>query len=185
VRVTLDWRDRRAGAREEDAASASDTIVRARSDPFFYIVDRELAVVSSSVRSKDDEFAAQTLPREVLDTAKRLLHGMTVVAGTLVATLSDETIMRLVPTAGAIPCYVIFIEPYRSRDAVGTAARQYRFTAREVDVLKLLMRGDSTDDIAVALSISSFTVLQHVKNIGQRMGLTRRREIVATLLGIR
>jgi DNA-binding CsgD family transcriptional regulator len=35
------------------------------------------------------------------------------------------------------------------------------------------------------LSISDLTVLQHVKNVGIKMGISKRKEIVATLTGVR
>jgi DNA-binding NarL/FixJ family response regulator len=158
---------------------------RSRRDPVFYVVDHDLNVASASIRPKDDLAWHGALPPDVHEAVKQLLDGATLSTGTLVATLGRDKVLRLVPTVGQSQYYVIFIEPFRSRDVLGAASNRYHFSARELDVLKLLFRGESTDDIASALCISNFTVQQHVKNIGRRMGLSTRKEIVATLLGIR
>ncbi len=91
--------------------------------------------------------------------------------------------MRVVPTVGGEPLYVVFMSP--ARDPLARAIERYSFTNREGDVVALLLQGQSTSDIADELCISQLTVLQHVKNVGRKIGVSKRKEIVATLTGSR
>lgn len=52
-------------------------------------------------------------------------------------------------------------------------------TAREVDVLRLVARGDSNRAIAEALFVSEYTVMRHLSNIFQKLG-THSRAAAAT-----
>jgi len=91
--------------------------------------------------------------------------------------------LRLVPGVGPESLYVIFVTA--ARNPIALAAKRYGFTTREIEVLELLLQGKSTGDIAATMSISHLTVLQHVKNVGHKMGVSKRKEIVATLTGVR
>lgn len=53
-------------------------------------------------------------------------------------------------------------------------------TARELAVLRLLAHGQSNDEIAVELAISSDTVKFHVKNIYRKLGVASRAEATWT-----
>jgi two-component system NarL family response regulator len=55
-------------------------------------------------------------------------------------------------------------------------------TAREVEVLTLIVKGYSNRDIAVALSITEGTVKGHVNNILSKLGVTDRTQAVTTAL---
>jgi DNA-binding NarL/FixJ family response regulator len=52
-------------------------------------------------------------------------------------------------------------------------------TGRELDVLRRLMRGDSTDRIADALGTARSTTRSHIQNILAKLGARNRREAVA------
>ncbi|MFN0153598.1 MAG: LuxR C-terminal-related transcriptional regulator [Gaiella sp.] len=56
----------------------------------------------------------------------------------------------------------------------GTAARSGRLSPREQEVLRLVARGDSNDDIARALFLSVRTVERHVANVYTKLGLSGR-----------
>ncbi|MEM9906125.1 MAG: response regulator transcription factor [Cyanobacteria bacterium P01_D01_bin.44] len=55
-------------------------------------------------------------------------------------------------------------------------------TERELDVLKLLTKGKSNQEIAKALSISEGTVKFHVNNILSKLGVSDRTQAVVTAL---
>jgi LuxR family transcriptional regulator, maltose regulon positive regulatory protein len=56
-------------------------------------------------------------------------------------------------------------------------------SARELEVLLLLDRHLSTDEIAVRLFISEHTVRSHVKSLLAKLGVSSRREALAKLSG--
>lgn len=62
------------------------------------------------------------------------------------------------------------------------AAAEDELTARELDVLRLLVRGESNPDIARQLFLSRSTVKFHVSNILMKLGAATRTEAVAMAL---
>jgi DNA-binding CsgD family transcriptional regulator len=162
-----------------DRVAVLGAIAHARRDPRFYIVDRELRLVSASSGMTDAEHPA--LPPDVRAAARSLLERRRT-GEPLVTSLGGDSILRLVPSDGHESLYVIFVS--QSRNPLALAAKRYGFTSREVEVLELLLPGRSTSEVAAALSISDLTVLQHVKNVGIKMGISKRKEIVAALVGV-
>ncbi|MCS6843853.1 MAG: response regulator transcription factor [Caldilineales bacterium] len=59
------------------------------------------------------------------------------------------------------------------------ASSDFNLTQRERDVLSLLARGCSTEEIAEALSISVFTVRNHIQNILHKLQVHSRSAAVA------
>ncbi len=55
-------------------------------------------------------------------------------------------------------------------------------SARELDVLKLIAKGFSNDEIARTLFISPHTVKNHVSNICRKMGMDDRTQVAITAL---
>jgi len=55
-------------------------------------------------------------------------------------------------------------------------------SARELDVLKLIAKGFSNDEIARTLFISPHTVKNHVSNIYRKMGMDDRTQVAITAL---
>jgi DNA-binding CsgD family transcriptional regulator len=161
--------------------AALSAIARARRDPQFYIVDGDLRLLSATACLSDA--AHPSLPPDVRDAARMLLERRSVPGEALVTPLRDDAILRLVPAVGPKSLYVIFVT--EARNPIALAAKRYGFTTREIEMLELLLRGKSTGEIAETLSISHLTVLQHVKNVGYKMGVSKRKEIVATLTGVR
>lgn len=78
------------------------------------------------------------------------------------------------------------LTPSRHRRAVQPAARtDETLTARERDVIELLVAGRSTDAIAFSLGVSRSTVNSHVQNILRKLGAQSRIEAVSIYLGDR
>ena len=93
-------------------------------------------------------------------------------------------VLRLIRLRGeGRPCYALFLEAHATRSPVEAAARRFRLSDREREVLPYLLRGTPTADIAAALMIAESTVATHVRNIGAKMDASKRKEIVAAVLG--
>jgi len=62
------------------------------------------------------------------------------------------------------------------------AGKQYQFTKRELELVKLVCDGLANRDISEKLFISEHTVKDHIKNIKKKMNAASRNEIVAILI---
>ena len=63
-------------------------------------------------------------------------------------------------------------------DGLGIRPVRSRLTPREWEVLDLLCSGQSTDDIADALVLSSETVRSHIKNLLRKLGVSSRQAAI-------
>ncbi len=169
---------------EADAVPAGSLleIARAREDPNFYIVDDAMRVVhrhvSGTLPGQHDE-----LPSDIALTAVRLLRGPLQRRTTDVALVRPDLALRMIRLSDDDSRFALFLEPYHARDLVRTAVQTYRLSARESDVLAHMLNGDATIAIAAELGIEPTTVLQHIKNLGLKIGVTKRSAIVAAVLG--
>lgn len=155
--------------------------VLARKTPDFYIVDRELNV---HLRRGDSIVSAnERLPDYIAAAVKPLLDSSTF--DSAVVPVRRDLALRVLRLHGTDESrYALFLEPYRGRDLVEAAVKKFTLTLREGAVLDLVLRGASTSEIAASLHITDGTVHQHVKNLGAKVGVTRRSAIVATVLGL-
>jgi DNA-binding CsgD family transcriptional regulator len=85
------------------------------------------------------------------------------------------------PAAGAGAIAVIIEEPSPS-ELAPVLMLAYGLTPQEQVVTGLVCRGLSTREIGEQLSISAFTVQDHLKSIFDKTGVRSRRELVAAIL---
>ena len=72
----------------------------------------------------------------------------------------------------------VIVEPAHPARITPLLMSAYGLTEREQEVTRLVLRGDSTGQIAERLVVSPHTVQQHVKNIFEKTGVRSRRELV-------
>jgi DNA-binding CsgD family transcriptional regulator len=72
----------------------------------------------------------------------------------------------------------VIIEPAHPARITPLLMTAYGLTEREQDVTRLVLRGDSTNQIAEALFVSPHTVQQHLKSIFDKTGVRSRRDLV-------
>jgi DNA-binding CsgD family transcriptional regulator len=80
--------------------------------------------------------------------------------------------------------YAVFVEPRRDRRPLLDAYDRFGLTAREIDVLSMIMDGASNREIASALCIVEGTVQDHVRRLSAKAGTRRRGELLAKVFGI-
>src|SRR5215207_3494006 len=71
----------------------------------------------------------------------------------------------------------VIVEPAHPAGITPLLMSAYGLTEREQEVTRLVLRGDSTAQIAERLVVSPHTVQQHVKNIFEKTGVRSRREL--------
>ena len=67
--------------------------------------------------------------------------------------------------------------PSRDTEVLRNAIKRYRISAREAEVLALLIEGNTNEEIADALYISLSTVKSHIASIFQKTGARNRLEV--------
>jgi hypothetical protein len=72
--------------------------------------------------------------------------------------------------AGDTPRVAVIIEPAHPARIAPLLMAAYGLTQREQEVTRLVLCGDSTDDIAARLFVSPHTVQQHLKRIFRKDG---------------
>lgn len=104
-----------------------------------------------------------------------------------VAIVPIDTIVRVMRLRGTttFPLFALFIERFHPRDTIAGAAKKFGLSAREIEVVRALLRGDGYATIASDLSIAACTVQAHIGHIATKTSSRNRKEIVATLLGQR
>ena len=80
--------------------------------------------------------------------------------------------------AGGARRVAVIVEPAHPARISPLLMAAYGLTERERDVTRLVLRGDSTAQIAESLVISPHTVQQHLKSVFEKTGVTSRRELV-------
>jgi len=154
--------------------------------PALYIVDEAMRVVFST--APESAATATDLPDELRPIVGRLRQDLAAGAenGTI-GVISPTELVRLQRLDGrdGSPHYAIFRERFATRNSVDKAVAQFKLSGREAEVLDGLLRGDATSEIAARLGIGATTVLEHVRNIGRKMNVTKRSAIVALVFGLR
>jgi DNA-binding CsgD family transcriptional regulator len=72
----------------------------------------------------------------------------------------------------------VIVEPAHPARISPLLMAAYGLTAREQEVTRLVLRGDSTIEIAEALAVSAATVQQHLKSVFGKTGVRSRRDLV-------
>ena len=79
--------------------------------------------------------------------------------------------------------YAVTLDAACADDLAPLLMRAWGLTRREREVARLVIDGLSTEDIATALFISVHTVRDHLKMIFGKVGVGRRQELIAALIG--
>lgn len=157
------------------------TTARRRRTPRFVIVNASGCIVLTSCGPEHPDLNIFS-PLMIAQIIAEIRAG----DGEVFILTTPTTALRAIPLVGSLePSYAIFIEPVESRDLLADAGVSYGLTLREIDVLRLILHGMGTTEIAGNLSIAVTTVHAHVKNIARKTKSTKRTEILAKLLGVR
>jgi DNA-binding CsgD family transcriptional regulator len=79
--------------------------------------------------------------------------------------------------------FAVVIEQAQQSDLTPLFLHAYALTAREREVVELVLKGRSTEQIASALFISPYTVQDRLKAVFEKLGVRSRRDLVARIHG--
>ncbi|MFF4493814.1 LuxR C-terminal-related transcriptional regulator [Streptomyces sp. NPDC001546] len=79
---------------------------------------------------------------------------------------------------GPAPQIALSVGPAEPPDRIAALLRAYALTPRECQVLRQVLRGASTAQIAAGLALSPLTVQDHLKSVFAKTGVRSRRELV-------
>ena len=79
------------------------------------------------------------------------------------------------------PRLAVTVAPARSAEIAPLIVDAYGLTARERQVLQLITRGLSTNEVAATLWVTPYTVQDHLKSIFEKTGARSRRELIGRL----
>lgn len=143
-------------------------------------LDAPVVVVDTEARI----FEANSSARALLE------HHHGEVVGSLRSHLANQggtiplTLTRI--AAGEDSLYLAVVQRQSSEDrlalAASRAAYRWQLTPRQVDVLQLLVRGETNATIAQSLGISTRSAELHISNILDRARVSNRAALVASLL---
>jgi DNA-binding CsgD family transcriptional regulator len=81
-----------------------------------------------------------------------------------------------------VPLFAVSMEVFRAADSLSRAARKYRLTPREIDVLAMVLEGASATETASALNIAETTVQGYHKRLLSKTQSRNRPAMVANVL---
>lgn len=175
------------------ARSAADVDRERPTGPAVLIVDSHAAIQRASAGSTEilDEFAAES-NRSPLDS---LVHGLAEAvrrfgAGEVSvlprARLRSPSGRWLVAHAAPLAAddgttgdVVITVDDARPPEVIPLLASAFGLTNREREVVQLVLGGEDSKGIASQLSMSRYTVQDHLKSIFEKTDVRSRRELVA------
>jgi DNA-binding CsgD family transcriptional regulator len=104
-------------------------------------------------------------------------------AGSQASTFSEGRLVRLVPMKTYPKTFALCIERYAPYARLFSALKQFKLSARELDVLLLTLEGKTTAEIANFLGIATSTVRDYLDKLLMKTGARNKSALIALVLG--
>lgn len=168
-----------------NAGAAPRLHVHQRSSPTLYVIDDGYKIVLSG-NSGPNDHQLSTLPPFVEDAVRSLQkrsERQTRKDDGSLSLLDRSTIVRISPVNGGIGMYTaVFVEQFRYRDDLAKIVKKYRITRREAQILRLLIAGKTTTELAAHLGIAISTVVHHIKTMMSKTHSRTRTELLGKVM---
>jgi DNA-binding CsgD family transcriptional regulator len=123
----------------------------------------------------------ERLPSAIRSVAAAAIAGDSLAHAAFPSPDGGWVMLHASPLAGESASVAVIIEEARPVTLSQVIANAYGLTPREREIAALAARGRATKQIAAELSISPFTVKDHLKAVFAKVGVQSRAELVATL----
>jgi len=135
----------------------------------------------------DGDWGAGRLPASVMSVAARAMRtaehpdvaGEVAVARVLAESGTWLVLHGASLVGGGRRRAAVIVEPAHPARITPLLMSAYGLTEREQEVTRLVLKGESTAQIADALVVSPHTVQEHLKNIFEKTGVRSRRDLVS------
>jgi DNA-binding CsgD family transcriptional regulator len=149
--------------------------VTGRVSPALLIVDLELRLLGWSPNSQAKRIIADAGPE-----FKLVVANCYELREPMIHILDEDTLLRIIPLETAdVACVGIQVESFQGRSSFVNAAKAYRLTKRETEILLLVVEGASNAQIAQALFIAQSTVADHIKSLIQKTQTAKRTRLIS------
>ncbi len=177
--------------REPETGLSERDLIAKRARPQIIVLDDEYGVVLAEWDTGFEIFRKLGLEARY---ATRLLPDVegavrNVVGALTRNPLADNSItyngsltIRVNVLGGSQQYVALYVEPSRRREDLTSAAKRFRLTQRQIEVLGFVLQGQSAKDIARALCISETTVGDYFKQLLSRTSARNRADMVARVL---
>jgi DNA-binding CsgD family transcriptional regulator len=179
---------------EQRSGSRREADVVAHTEGAFYVLDTDLQIVLAW-SADDQRRAALTglhtqiaarLPAVLETTVRDLTHGWSTdsVHNAGVARPVPFLVVRTEPLSGPAGLFIgVHVDRFRPPNSLSGASIRFHISPRELQVLTLIIDGNSLDEVAKQLSITSSTVQDHIKNMLTKTASSNRSELIGRILG--
>lgn len=164
--------------------------LRHREPPCFVVLGADFRIISAELRLSEfleqigvTQIDPHRLPHALEEAAREAADRR---ADGAVAFPHPGVLMRCSVMSGPQgACFAVALERLRTRAPLDTAAEAFRLSARERQVLQLILQGLDAKHIAIALTIAESTVREHFKSLSAKTSTRNRAKLVAKILGWR
>jgi DNA-binding CsgD family transcriptional regulator len=114
--------------------------------------------------------------------ATQAVDDESLVARSRAQTRSGEWVsLHAAALGGSMGRVTVFIEPSAPLEVASLILQAHGLTRREGELVRLVLHGLDTGQIAELLGISGYTVQDHLKSIFDKVGVSSRKELVARI----
>jgi DNA-binding CsgD family transcriptional regulator len=178
------------------AQATADKVIPAESpDGELYVLDRNMEIVLAWNPEDQRRVAltgfntrvAEHLPALLEETVRELTAGWGIDSSTQKTGIARPVpflVVRTQPLSGPTGLFIgVRIDRFHPPSSLIGAATRFHISAREVQVLALLLDGTRLAEIGKRLHISSSTVQDHIRSMVEKTGSGNRSELIARVLG--
>jgi DNA-binding CsgD family transcriptional regulator len=161
----------------------------------FYVLDSDFQIVLAWTAEQQRRIAltglrtriANRLPVVLEEAVRRLIAGWRGDSGTQKPGIAHPVpflVVRTQPMSGPTGLFIgVRIDRFRPPRSLRGPAARFHISARELQVLGMLLDGEKLEEIARKLHIAPSTVQHHVRSMVDKTDSRNRTELIARVLG--